>query len=154
MTQLRFFRLATFTLLLVNLGMVAFFFLTKPPPRGVPGKAPGLEILELDLAQEKRVMMLIEIHQQEMRSINQEQRSLIHEYFQLQEDSSSGRAGEIMDRISINETKKIRATNEHFEQIRVILKPDQRKNFDEFREYVLQLILAPSKKNLGPPKDF
>ncbi len=121
---------------------------------GSPGKPPGLEILELDRAQEKKVIMLIEMHQQEMRSINEEQRSLIHEYFQLKGDSSLETSGEIMERIAENETKKIGATAKHFEQIRALLRPKQKENFDEFREFVLKLILAPSKKNHPPPKVF
>ena len=97
MKQLQLFKYATLGLILLNIGIILFFFLTKPkPPRPMP-EGPNnhamdrraIDLLGLDENQVVAFRDLARAHSREMRTINEEQRQLLEPYFVAVMDSTA-----------------------------------------------------------------
>lgn len=161
MKQLQFFKYAAGILALLNIAMLAFFFLTKPPvpPPMKGGARPfhhrAVELLDLNPEQQAAFKDLARRHSQLMRSINRQQSDWIEPYFQAIVDTSKDlESNAIMDTILQLERRKIEATAQHFEQVKSLLKESQLANFELFVSESLKVILPGGRNNQPPPKDF
>ncbi len=85
MDQLRFYKYATWGLLLLNVGVLAFFLLTMPKPPPASTKAflsEAIEILRLDAEQEATFRQMARAHNEKMKSLAEEQQRMLFPYFE------------------------------------------------------------------------
>ena len=163
MKQLQFFKYATIGLLLLNIGIILFFFLTKPEPPGpMPGK-PGnhamdhrvVNLLNLNDDQAKVFRGLAKAHSQEMREINEAQRQALQPYFaNVVHPDPEGETDAQLEDILQMERRKIEITYQHFEDVKAILEPSQLPHYDRFVNESLKMILGSGGKNPPPPRGF
>lgn len=156
MKNLRFYIYATWGLLILNLTMVAFFFLTAPPPSQGTHKRgeKAVDILKLDKQQDESFILLATQHMQQMDDFNDEQRNLLKPYFNtLIDQSKSVDSDIILNQIQSLERKKIESTYQHFQEVKTILNPSQHLDYEYFIEHAIRKILIDQKKNPPPPKD-
>ena len=155
MKQLQFYKVSVILLLLLNIMMVSFFLLSKPPgpmpPRGQSSAElkRASDALKLDAQQRERFGQLVAQHKQKMHALNDDHFSLLENYFV---ESPQGKDSLIIQ-IQEIEGEKIRFTEKHFEDIRSILNPDQISYFQGFKERAIKQILAKNKKGPPPPKN-
>ncbi|MBT8229192.1 MAG: hypothetical protein KJO50_02965 [Bacteroidia bacterium] len=156
MKQLQFYKYAALGLLILNLSMITFFFLTKPkkplhPGPGGPEKAG--DILKLDDQQTERFLKFAERHSRQIDIVDMQQRKLMKPYFK---SIITGEGTEINDnRIEQAlqlERKKIESTYSHFGDIKTLLKSEQQTNFEKFIDHALGKILKEQRKPPPPPK--
>lgn len=149
MTQLKFYKFAALGMLVLNLAIITFFLLTKPTHRHKKGGHPhkvAKEILQLDEEQNEKFLQLAQQHKQLMRDLNKEQRNILQNYFTpLMDKNFSQNRDSILIEIQNIERKKIESIDQHFENIKVILKPNQQENFKDFVQHLLKKILSTSK---------
>lgn len=152
MKQLQFYKYSAAGLLVLNLAMVAFFFLTAPPHQG--GRADGqraVDILKLDRQQDESFMPLAREHMQLMDDFNDQQRSLLKPYFNsLVEQNDTYNSDSLLHQVQLIERKKIESTYQHFQDVKALLRPEQEARFAAFVDHALQRILL-EQSNQGPP---
>lgn len=153
MKQLQFYKYAATGLLFLNIAMLAFFFLTKPPnhPRGKRFKGGAIEILNLDKTQDKVFFELVKNHKQKMKVFNQKQKELLKPYFDSLIDST-GQPQNVIEKVEQLERQKIESIYQHFQDIKSILKKEQLSGFEEFMDVTIKRILPDAKENPHPPK--
>ena len=155
MKQLQFYKVATWGLLVLNLSMVAFFFLTAPPPhhgRKLGGQKAGA-IMKMNDQQNESFHLLAEEHMKKMEGFNNQQRNLLKPYFSSLIDSKAAiNSDSLLNKVQLLERNKIESTYQHFQDVKSILKPEQHTYFEEFVEHAMGRILLGQKKNLPPPK--
>lgn len=161
MKQLPFFKYAAGILALLNIAMLAFFFLTKPtgpPPmkeRGESFHHRAIDLLDLNPEQQTAFKDLAGQHSQLMRSVNRQQSELLAPYFEAIIDTSKMSASNaIMDTILQLERNKIEATFHHFQEVKSLLNESQMADFELFVSESLKVILPNGKNNSPPPKGF
>lgn len=145
MDQLKFYRIATVALLVLNVAMVAFFLLAPPPGAGpAPGKS-AREKLQLDGGQHDAFLSLAEEHKQLMRQTNQEQRQLLATYFgQLAGETADQNPRPPQEVFTLAE-RKITSTYEHLLDVKGLLRPDQLDKYPDFVQLALGRILGEGK---------
>lgn len=154
MKQIQFFKYATLLMLVLNLGLVAFFFLTKPKPpmRGETFSPRAIEILQLDKDQHQAFLQSAEQHGKQMRTINDGQRNLLRPYFNgLVDPSLNLNPDSILQQVQLLERQKVEATYLHFKAVKALLRDEQQNNFEQFMNQALGRLLLndmPSK----PPR--
>ena len=157
MKQLQFYKYATWGLLVLNLSMIAFFFLTRPEPP-LPHSAKSflpqaIEMLHLDEQQRAAFEQSARAHNQEMNSINEQQQELLLPYFQSLADSSKSIDTEkLVSQIQRLEGDKVESTYRHFQSVKSILRPEQQAFFEAFMNHALRIILLEQKNPPPPPK--
>ncbi len=164
MKQLQLFKYATIGLVLLNIGIILFFFLTKPKPPRPMHEGPtnhkmdrrAIELLGLNKEQIMAFRDLAEGHSREMRAINEQQRKMLEPYFGSVVDSTREVATDAqLEEIVQLERRKIEITHQHFEDIKAILDTTQLANFERFVNESLKMILNKGGKNPPPgPKGF
>ncbi|MBK8500896.1 MAG: hypothetical protein IPL46_01095 [Saprospiraceae bacterium] len=86
MSQLKFYQYASWSLLFLNIAVLAFFFLTKPKPphHQSPGdfQSEVIEILHLNSRQVSTFRELAYEHNEKMKSINGRQQRLLPPHFE------------------------------------------------------------------------
>lgn len=157
MSKLNFYKYAAFGLLLLNLALVAFFFLTKPRhpghPRGGPKNAK--DSLQLDEQQHEAFLENAKRHTSEMEQLNDHQRTLLQTYFQqLFNQDLSVASDSLLGEFQLLEKQKIESVFQHFQAVQSILRPEQMADFESFVRRILNDALLPKKNNRPPPKDF
>lgn len=156
MKQLQFYKYATWGLLVLNLSMIAFFFLTAPPPRQGQefGRKSAGDIMKMDEQQNESFLQLARQHMQQMDEFNKQQRNLLKPYFNnLIGTAKIINSDSLLHQVQLLEGKKIKSTYQHFQDVKTILKPEQYVDFEEFIEHALEIILLEQKKNPPPPKE-
>lgn len=151
MDKLKFYRYAATGLLVLNLAILAFFFLYRPMvggPMGPPQATHGE--LKFDEEQLKAFHGLVEIHQVEMQRINRQQKELLADYFNTLSESQSDSLVVVPKGYSSLEEEKINGTYEHFLQVKALLRPEQQQDFPAFVDRTLKNILGQGRKQ--PPK--
>ncbi|AWV97878.1 hypothetical protein [Arcticibacterium luteifluviistationis] len=153
MKQQDFYKYSTIGLLILNLAMVAFFFLTKPkagqehrPEQGNP-----IEILKLNSEQHELFIKSAMQHKENMDKIGASQRALVSPFFNGLIDKPTNSKDSLLQEIQELEKEKIELTYKHFEEIKAILKPEQLASFEPFMKTILKEILSPSKNPPPPP---
>jgi hypothetical protein len=143
--------------------MITFFFLTRPPHRAFPPREAGdqpfknraIDILKLDEDQQSTFLNSVQSHGEQMRATNDQQRDLLKPYFhQLIDPKQMVDADSTLHKIQQLELNKIESTYQHFQEIKLILTPDQQAGFEAFMTQALKMILLDTEKNPPPPKDF
>ena len=147
MSQLKFYKYAAFGLLVLNVSMLAFFFLTRPGPgRGGPQK-PAIEHLGLDDAQHEEFLKFAHQHEDKMIIIEDQQKELLQAYFNtLVIASNTLDLPSTLERLTQLEKQKVELTYQHFSEIKAILKPNQIKDFESFMKHILKRLLPPKRK--------
>lgn len=155
MSQLKFYKYATWGLLFLNIAVLAFFLLTKPkPPHHSPNdfQSEVIEILNLNSQQKSTFRKLAEAHNQKMKSIIEQQQKLLPPYFESLADSSSNIDKEaILNQFQQMEREKIEVTYQHFQDIKLILDENQLPHFEKLIGRLVDKLLLNNKKNPPPP---
>ncbi len=154
MKQLQFYKYATWGLLILNLSMVVFFFLTAPPrPKGSEiGRGKASEVLKLDTQQGVSFLQLAQAHMKQMDDFNNQQRDILQPYFKsLIKQNNSIDPESLLDQVQLMERRKIESVYQHFQDVKSILRPDQYEYFDGFIEHAIERILLDEKNNPPPP---
>jgi len=159
MNKIKLLTIAVIGLLAINLGVLGFLFLRKPPmiegPGGPPEDRPKkiiIERLHFDKEQTAQYEELITHHRSSIRDLDQQIRkaksdlySTLNEGAALNKDSIAARLGEIQ--------KQIEATHyNHFADIKKICKPEQLKYFKDLTADLAR-VFAPGRILPPPPKD-
>jgi hypothetical protein len=160
MTKIKLLSIAVIGLLLINIGILAFLFLSKPmhlPVDGPGGKREGpkliiIEKLHFDKEQVARYEKLIDLHQKTVRELDGQIRETKNQlYATLAEetdknkDSLQNKLGEIQRQIEF-------AHYSHFEEIKKLCKPGQMEYFKNLTAELAKFF-APGKKSPPPPRD-
>ena len=154
MKQLQFYKYAIGGLLVLNLSMIAFFVLTAPPPKGPreSGKK-AIDILKMDEEQNDFFLQSAQQHVRQMDDFAKQQRILLKLYFSSLIDSENPiNSDSLLHQVQLLERKKIESTYQHFEDMKVMLKPEQQVHFEGFIEHALEFILLDKKKQLPPTR--
>ena len=161
MTQLSFFKFSAFGLLLLNLGMIGFFLLTKPKHRPHPPKSKGgfkkeaIDILKLNHDQISHFDQSAKSYNEKIRIVSEQQGQELKQYFsQSHESYSDSTAKDLIIRLMSHEEGKMRATFKHFDEIKSMLEPQQHADFQIFMNEVLKFILFPNRKIKAEPKEM
>lgn len=152
MKQLPFYKYATWGLLVLNLSMVAFFFLTASPAQGVEtGGKKAVDILKLDQQQHESFLLLVRQHIQLMDDFSNQQRKLLQPYFNSLIDlNKTNDFDSLLNQVQLLERKKIESVYQHFQDVKSILKPTQQENFAAFIDHAVKRILI--EQNNQPPE--
>lgn len=150
-------------MVILNISMIAFFFLTKPPHRGLPpGEGGGppfknkaIDVLKLDEGQHAIFLKSVQAHREVIQNTDEKQRDLLKPYFyQLIDPEQVVDSDSTLHKFQQLERNKIESTYQHFQEIKSILTPDQQADFEVFMKDALKMILLETEKNQPPPKDF
>lgn len=146
MDKLKFYKIATGCLLLLNIGILAFFFFTKPdrkPPRGnLRFQNEAIRILDLNKDQEQQFLKLVEVHGQQILSKDNELKELLKSYFKaLKNDSPSNNEETILSRIQATEALKLKLTYQHFKEVKSLLKQDQLDRYKTFVDEAMNKVI-------------
>ena len=155
MKQLQFYKYATWGLLILNVSMIAFFFLTAPPrPSG--GERAGkkaIDILRMDEDQNNSFLQYVQQHSNQVDNLDKQQLSLLKLYFKnLISSSNKVNSDSLLNKIQLFERQKIEFTYQHFLDVKSILKPDQQVHFEDFMEHAMDIILKVHNKPPRPQK--
>lgn len=147
MEQVKFYKYATITLVVLNIAMVAFFFLTKPKGKPHNGRKV-VEMLQLDEAQNDTFLKYVDTHKALMKGFNEKQKALLKTYFQTLTDTTNlAVTDSLLTEVQRLERQKIESTYEHLKDVRNILNEEQTPYFQEFMNKVYSRILSKDKKN-------
>lgn len=157
MSQLKFYKYATWGLLFLNIAVLSFFLLTKPGPRQHPPsnnfQAEVIEILNLNNQQVFTFRKLGGEHNQKMKSINEQQAKLLPPYFEsLTNLSENIDKNDILNQFQQLEREKIEVTYQHFQHLKSLLNEEQLPLFDEFIQKFIDNILLKKEQNRPPPR--
>lgn len=155
MNKLRFLTWTVILLLLLNAGTLIYLLMSKRtetdqrPPRGEGASKFIIEQLKLDDKQQLQFAELRHQHQEIIRRIQDQDRSLHDEYFNLLKTDTPDKAK--ADSISLLIAKQRSAieaaTFEHFLQLRRLCNDDQKKLFDATIDEIMRQMGGPK----GPP---
>ncbi len=159
MDQLKFYKYATSGLLLLNVAIIAFFFLTRPKhPRPRPAEnfsEEVKEILNLTEQQTQTFATLAREHSEAMRSINDQQQRLVLPYFERLTDSSITLTRDsVLSEIQQLERQKVEVTYRHLEDLKGLLNKDQLPHFKVFMQRFTHRVLGGDKKSPPLPKEM
>ncbi len=145
MKSLRFYKLVSIILLVLNLGTLAFFYFTKPPH---PPK-PGEQLISNDVGMEGKIKL--ETDRLEM-AHHKKKQQLMHRNFELHrllysniDDTSKSRV--YLEKIHKNQVEIEKITYQFFYQVSEKCTPEQRKKLDQMLERSLRMLMGQ-----GPPK--
>lgn len=125
-------------LLVLNVSIIAFFFITKPKHAPVGHVNHGfmeeaIDRLDLDEKQEEVFAQSAKRHNMMMKEISAKQKELLKPYFLTISDKGNNvNKDSIIVEIQKLKEKKINETYHHFEEVKTLLKPEQQKYYDEF----------------------
>jgi Spy/CpxP family protein refolding chaperone len=141
-------------LLLLNLGTLGVLLFQKPGGHGKmppPGEGPKMIIIErlkFDDEQQKQYEVLIDDHRKRTRELHDASHKLHKELYSLlsSETADRAKADSIILMIADNQKDLDNLNFDHFQQIRMICKPEQIRSFNELAEDLSELF-GPK----GPP---
>lgn len=155
MESLKFYKYATWGLLILNLLMLSFFIITKGG-KHEGNHTPGMaaELLKLNDEQHTQFLASAQQHEQIMDRINAAQSSLLKPYFSQLTTPQKITSANTLTEIQALEKQKIEATYQHFEEVKNILTIEQLPDFKIFMNHILTRLIDTKKKNPPPPKDY
>lgn len=158
MKSLLLYKFATWSLILLNVTLIAFFLMTRPPaaqPRGGQFLDRAIELLHLEDAQQTTFVAAARQHSEQMNALNQQQQNLLRDYLESLTDTTlaSNNTATLNEVIS-RERHKIEITYRHFQEIKSMLNPSQLPYFEVFMKEASEALLLDSKKEPRRPKDF
>lgn len=145
MKSAQFFKYTTWAMLILNLAMLSFFFFRN----GYHGKnLRAIDTLQLDGQQHELFLASAKKHKIEIVDIQEQQKRMLRPYFkQLVLENKELDEEVLLMAMEQLESQKIKATYQHFLEIKNILKEDQLANFEHFMDRMLTKILIENKKN-------
>lgn len=147
--NIKFYRNLSIVLLCINLALLAFFFLMPPPhhhPR-TPNGNHAKKHMSLTEQQQDKFMLLATQHQKQMIHYNQQQHSLIEQYFSpLINPNIVIHSDSLLTAIKRLEEQKVTITYQHFEDIKNILQENQYTLFEDFVQKSINIILQRREK--------
>lgn len=152
MKQFQFYKYGMWCLLVLNLSLVAFFFLTKPKHPAPPnnGKKRAASILKLDKQQQDIFSDYADQHIRQVKGIEHQQRDLLKSYFNTLIDATANiDSDSLIIQIIQLEQEKIETTYQHFQDVKTILKQEQQEYFEAFINHVLRIFS--NERNNPPP---
>ena len=159
MKQLKFYKYAAVSLLVLNLVLVVFLLLSPskgqqlPPPNGHPNHHSATEIMKLDEQQNAAFLENVKVHKTQIERLNKEQRQLLQGYFETLFDGSPSHQNDtLLQQVQAIEVQKIEVTYEHFKAIKVTLKPEQYEGFETFVHKMLKKITSKGRGRPMPRK--
>lgn len=148
MDQSTFYKYASIALLILNIGILSFFFLTKPqgPHPGRLHNQNPHGLFKFDQDQDHRFTVLANDHIDLMKTYNNNQREILKSYFDdlLNPEMLINKDSLLNQSLAI-EKNKVESTYQHFLDIKTILKKDQEEYFDLFAQQALDRILFQKK---------
>lgn len=145
---------AVIALLLLNFGTLGFLLLRKPghPPEG-PRRIDRqiVETLSLTDGQKQQFDQLKKAHHAQMLRSDQAYRSALENYFnQLKNDSVAPAVLDSLQAIALQiQRERSTITFQHFQELKALCTPEQRKAFDGLIPDLMNIIL-PQRPD-GPP---
>lgn len=132
-------------LLILNIFQLGAHFF-KRPPNFEPKKIAARE-LHLDANQEEQFFVLVQKHRSANRELLQTQQALLQTYFAAPIDS-------LLEKITQLEKNKILLAQNHFAEIKSILRPEQYPHLERFKMKAMQHILQGQgrRKSPRPPR--
>ena len=130
-----FYKLAIAVLLVLNiLQVIPFFLKSKHSGHAFHFREKAIQILNLEDDQKAVFLKLTKTHNTKMKALFEEEKEVTNTYFKNPSDS-------LLNSIALIETEKIKVTNQHFSDIKHILKESQLEHFEDFKKRALQIIL-------------
>ncbi len=155
MTNLQFFKYLTIGLFLMNMSLIAFFFVMRPKPPAGPFRGQAPEMMQLDQQQRTAFSRMVAQHVRQMEGYNNAQRTLLQTYFDRLLDSTiTSNTDTLLRQIQQVERQKIESTYNHFEGVQALLRPEQQAGFERFVRGAMESILTQSRSAPPPPKVF
>ncbi|MBP6673471.1 MAG: periplasmic heavy metal sensor [Bacteroidetes bacterium] len=144
MNKTRLLSFAVVILFLMNIGMISFFLLNRPPRpdgenRGDGPKRMIIDRLRFDKEQIDRYDALIEEHQRAVRSADEEIMQLKRELFSQISSPDPSREDSLIVKIGDVQRRIEHAHIAHFSGIRMICRPDQLNDFNGLSRELAQL---------------
>ncbi|MCR9172100.1 MAG: hypothetical protein NXI10_06395 [bacterium] len=145
MKSLKFFKILSVTLLILNIATLSFFYFNRPPGPPRPGEARLAEEIGLTGDDKKQVDKLEIAHHKQKRALIQKNFRLQKKLYQsLENDLSSN---EIMQQIHETRAETDRMTYEFFSEVATYCNKKQRKKLDEMIDKGLrQITQLPGRK--------
>lgn len=150
-----FYKYAAIALLCLNIGILTFFFLgAKKHQHHHHHMSTIKDILQLDKAQNELFLQYAKAHNNKINSLNNQQKEQLEPYFyqHIYFDETFNQDS-IIRLVQNIERQKIEITFQHYEEIKGLLKADQKPHFEEFMKKSLELILHKRKKKPHSPKE-
>lgn len=161
MSKLKLLTFAIIGLLTINLGMVAFFMLSKPPK--YPERLPSMQRegprnliisrLHLDTEQIVQYEKLISEHQSLIRSMDDSIRMAKNNLYQALNESDTANKNTLLDRLGYFQKQIETIHYNHFAAIKKLCRHDQMTDYEALT-HDLARFFAPGKKIDTPPKDL
>ncbi len=129
MEQTRFLKIAVAALLTLNVGLLAFLLLHRPPE---PPFQLMIRELQLDAAQQVAYKQLREAHHQQILAHQQQNEDLHRMFFEMLTASNpdSARVQMLADSIATVKKEEEMITFQHFRAVRALCQPAQIPKFD------------------------
>ena len=146
-------------LVMVVLNVTLLFFLMNPPnhPPQYPKETPGplfqriSEKLQLTPEQQQSFERMAMEHREKMHEIENRQATLVNAYFETLKHEETTEANRLLTQITKQEASKLQITYAHFQDLKNLLNPSQKADFQLIVEDVLKVIVNQSKV---PPPPF
>lgn len=103
------------------------------------------QIMDLNKKQQKQFSDFAKKHKAQMDSLQKKQMQFVSKYFKQTNDS-------LLDLICVIEIEKIKATEQHFDDIKSILNKNQYPKFKQFKKDALKNILQKNTRKPPFPK--
>lgn len=147
MSKFKIYQWSTWVLLLLNVSMIAFFFLTKP---NHPNREPLFQSAktEMNLSDDQYNLFTqsAEKHKAQIEQLNDKQKQVLQLYFGSLTSNDSINNDSLLVQLQNTEKHKISITYEHFREIKTLLKPEQYPAYDAFVQRAIDRILRLDKK--------
>lgn len=163
MSKLKLLSIAVIGLLVINIVIVGFLLMKKPPipPFGPGGRPPMnqegpkkiiIERLHFDKEQTDAYEKLIDAHQASVRILNDSIKMAKNDlYRSLQSETFTGKDS-LINQLGRLQKQVELLHYEHFAEIKKLCKPDQLNSFNDLTKDLARFF-APGKKDAPPPKD-
>lgn len=141
MSREKFLTVAVIFLLVLNTGIVAFLFFSRPPHPPELWKMVVNEV-GFDGQQEQAYFALRDAHRQKMNHLDREFAKKLELYMmQLKGNPDQVMEDSLASEVANIEKAKAEATLQHFRQVKGLCRPDQFENFDRIVPKLLPIML-------------
>ena len=160
MSKIKILTIAVIGLLIIDLGVIGFLLLNKPPMREHSSQIPPeertkmliIERLHFDKEQVAQYEQLIDKHRKTIRELDEQMRKAKNDLYSTLIDGSSSSKDSLETKLGQIQ-KQIEETHyNHFADIKKLCKPDQLKYFNDLTADLAKFF-APGKNHPPPPKD-